>query len=110
MGWESISLEGHTTSGYEGGSLKCEVFGNFVRMKVGRGDRVRFWKDIWCGEVSLEAAFPSIFQLAGKKDGSVHKHYILNDDRIIWHLHLRRNLNDWEIGEAMTLNGSVKRP
>lgn len=46
-------------------------------MKVGREDQVQFWKDIWCGEVSLEVVFPSIFQLAGKKDGFVQHHYIL---------------------------------
>lgn len=53
-------------------------------MEVGRGDRVRFWKDVWVGEIPLETAFPSVFQLAGLKEGSVLQHYSINGDEISW--------------------------
>lgn len=51
----------------------------------------------------LEVAFPAIYQLASKKDGSVKQYYVITNDKVDWHLHLRMNLNDWEIGEAITL-------
>ena len=35
-------------------------FSKRVAFKVGDGRRVRFWKDRWCGEDSLEEAFPRL--------------------------------------------------
>ena len=32
------------------------------------GRRLRFWKDIWCGDEALCYSFPSIFSLAANKD------------------------------------------
>lgn len=55
------------------------------------------WQGVFGG------GFPSIFYLAGKRDDSVQQHYVLIDDKKSWHLHLKRNLIDWEIREAITL-------
>ena len=38
---------------------------------IGDGTRVKFWKDLWCGNQSLEYAFPNLFNLAVNKDGWV---------------------------------------
>ena len=40
---------------------------NNVSFSVGDDKRVRFWKDIWCGNMSLCEAFPSLFDLAVSK-------------------------------------------
>lgn len=93
MGWDSKAPQGAYGSGlWKGISKVYEAFQNNVGLKVGRGDLVYFWKDVWCCEVALETAFPSIYQLAGKKEGLVQQHYTQNDDMISWQLHLRRNL------------------
>ena len=39
------------------------------RFIIGDGTRVKFWKDLWCGNQSLEYAFPNLFYLAVNKDG-----------------------------------------
>ena len=35
---------------------------------LGDGRRLRFWKDIWCGEVILSNAFPNPFNMAAHKE------------------------------------------
>ncbi|KAL6343049.1 hypothetical protein AAG906_017861 [Vitis piasezkii] len=50
---------------------------------IGDGTRVKFWKDLWCGNQALEEAFPILFNLSG--------------------LRFNRHLNDWEVGEVESL-------
>ena len=37
-----------------------------VRWKLGRGDKVRFWEDVWIGDSSLKSSFQRIFSLSTK--------------------------------------------
>ena len=46
-------------------------FSKRVAFKVGDCRRVRFWKDRWCGEDSLEEVFPSLYSLASSRDAWV---------------------------------------
>ncbi|RVW87876.1 putative ribonuclease H protein [Vitis vinifera] len=46
-------------------------FSKRVAFKVGDGSKVRFWKDRWCGEDSLEEPFPSLYSLASSRDAWV---------------------------------------
>ncbi|RVW26802.1 hypothetical protein CK203_099735 [Vitis vinifera] len=39
-----------------------------VSFTVGDGRRVKFWKDIWCGNIPLCEAFPSLFAFAVSRD------------------------------------------
>ncbi|RVW28885.1 putative ribonuclease H protein [Vitis vinifera] len=39
-----------------------------VSFAVGDGRRVKFWKDIWCGNIPLCEAFPSLFAFAVSQD------------------------------------------
>ena len=45
--------------------LKGRVF------KVGDGKIVDFWKDRWCGAVTLEEKFPELFEICNNQFGSV---------------------------------------
>lgn len=38
---------------------------------MGIEDRVRFWRDRWCGDVPLECLFPLIFQVASDWEASM---------------------------------------
>ena len=38
---------------------------------VGDDTRVKFWKDLWCENQSLEDVFPNLFNLAVNKEGWV---------------------------------------
>ena len=37
-----------------------------MTFKVGKGTRIRFWKDPWCGDVELSRRFPQLFTAAAK--------------------------------------------
>ena len=50
-----------------------ENFRTHSRFIVGDGIRVKFWKDLWCENQSLEDAFPNLFNLTVNKEGWVAK-------------------------------------
>ncbi|WKA01914.1 hypothetical protein VitviT2T_020163 [Vitis vinifera] len=50
-----------------------ENFRSHSRFIIGDGTRVKFWKDLWCGNQSLEEAFPILFNLSVNKEGWVQK-------------------------------------
>lgn len=43
----------------------CWVFKNF-RFLVARVIQIRFWHDIWCSNVALKHAFPSLYSASDK--------------------------------------------
>jgi hypothetical protein len=48
-----------------------ESFSSFSRLVVGDGTRIRFWHDLWCGDMVLKYAFPILFGSARSKDASI---------------------------------------
>ncbi|RVX02972.1 Ras-related protein RGP1 [Vitis vinifera] len=40
---------------------------NNMTLKVGKGTKIRFWKDTWCGDVELARRFPQLFNVVPKK-------------------------------------------
>ena len=67
-----------------------------MRFKVGSGNRVKFWKDRWCGDVPLRDAFPDLFSIASSKDARVADSW----DGGSWNPRFIRQLNDWELEEV----------
>ena len=45
--------------------------GTRISFLVGNGQRVRFWRDRWCGDSPLCVSFPSLFALAVDKEAWV---------------------------------------
>ncbi|RVW18195.1 Transposon TX1 uncharacterized 149 kDa protein [Vitis vinifera] len=74
-----------------------------------KGDdtRVKFWKDLWCENQSLEEAFPTLFNLSINKDRWVAEAW--EEDRVggSWAPRFNRHLNDWEVGEVESLLGKL---
>ena len=68
-GW--ISREGYGAGFWK--EIRKEGFLMFqnVSFVVGDGRRVKFWKDIWCGNIPLCEAFPSLFAFAVSQDAWV---------------------------------------
>ena len=52
--WKEIRKEGSLLS-------------NNIVFSMGNGRKVRFWKDIWCGDEALCDSFPSLFDLVVSK-------------------------------------------
>ena len=56
----------------EGGSF--EIWG-----KIGRAscrERVKFWTNRWCGDLSLQLAFPVLYNFAANREASVESSLI----------------------------------
>jgi len=65
--------------------------------EVDNGKYVRFWEDVWNGDVPLKTAFPSLYDLSNNKSKVVRDVY----DGGNWHINFRRalgvqDLESWE--------------
>ncbi|RVX18902.1 putative ribonuclease H protein [Vitis vinifera] len=80
-----------------------EKFRSHSRFIIGDGTRVKFWKDLWCGNQSLEEAFPILFNLSVNKEGWVAEAWEEDEGGGSWGLRFNRHLNDWEMGEVESL-------
>ncbi|RVX01772.1 LINE-1 reverse transcriptase-like [Vitis vinifera] len=66
--------------------------------KVGKGNKVRFWIDPWCGNNVLSEAFPDLFSMAVQRSATVEDYWDQNLSQGGWSLRLLRDFNDWELG------------
>lgn len=57
-------------------------------------ERVFFWHDLWCSDEPLSRLFPSCYDIADCKWGSVEEHMIRSRFFCSWNSQSRRNLND----------------
>uniref|UniRef100_M1A801 Reverse transcriptase zinc-binding domain-containing protein n=1 Tax=Solanum tuberosum TaxID=4113 RepID=M1A801_SOLTU len=71
--------------------------------KVGNGEKVAFWKDIWCGQWPLNQNFPELYNLCQAQDATVAELWTGQG----WNLRLRRNLNDWEVNFIADFQNTV---
>ncbi|KAJ9675215.1 hypothetical protein PVL29_024243 [Vitis rotundifolia] len=74
---------------------------------VGDGTRVKFWKDLWCKNHSLEEAFPTLFNLSINKESWVAEAWEEDGVGGSWGPRFNRHLNDWEVGEVESLLGKL---
>ncbi|RVW96497.1 LINE-1 retrotransposable element ORF2 protein [Vitis vinifera] len=80
-----------------------ENFRSHSRFIIGDGTRVKFWKDLWRGNQSLEEACPMLFNLSVNKEGWVAEAWEEDEGGGSWGLRFNRHLNDWEVGEVESL-------
>ena len=77
-----------------------------IEFKVGKGTKVSFWTDHWCGNEELAQTFPQLFELAVQRNASVNEMWDSSLGQGGWNIRLSRNLNDWELdalGELLQL-------
>ncbi|KAL6328006.1 hypothetical protein AAG906_031350 [Vitis piasezkii] len=65
---------------------------------------VRFWKDIWCGNIPLCEAYPSLFDLAVSKDARVADCWDSMGEVGGWNPRFLRPFNDWEVEERLNVD------
>ena len=51
---------------------------------VGDGQRIKFWKDRWCGDIPLNVVFPSLFTCACAKEAWVGDAWSVEQGRVCW--------------------------
>lgn len=100
--WESNETRGRHGCGiWKSIISRRDEFWKFLRFKIWSGENIKFWMDIWVGESSFKDLFPQVFQLARDLQAMVANCY--NENRRIWDPGLRRDPNDWELGELLSL-------
>jgi hypothetical protein len=65
----------------------CEIFRGIATYKVGSGDTVMFWTDVW-NDMLMQNKFPRLFSYAKKKDISVAQFLTHNQLQEQFHLPL----------------------
>ncbi|RVW70045.1 hypothetical protein CK203_059033 [Vitis vinifera] len=83
----------------------CWCWDNF-QFKVGKGTKIKFWIDHWCGNAALSQIFPLLFALAVHRNATVNEVWDSSFGQGGWNLRFCRDFNDWEldlIGELLIL-------
>ena len=71
-------------------------FSKLLVYDVGDGTRVKFWKHVWCGDCTLQEAFPKLYCISRSKDSSVAEIMGWSARRFYWNVQFRRPPQDWE--------------
>ena len=71
-------------------------FSKLLLFDVGDGPRVKFWKHVWCGDRTLQKAFPELYCISRTKDSSVAEVMCWSGGRIHWDAKFCRPPPDWE--------------
>jgi len=67
-----------------------------VRWKLGRGDKVRFWEDVWIGDSSLKSLLHRLFSLSVNQEQKVEDVGEWEGTDWRWRLEWRRDRFEWE--------------
>ncbi|RVX17177.1 hypothetical protein CK203_003109 [Vitis vinifera] len=75
-----------------------------MAFKVGKGNKIRFWTDPWCGNYVLSQSFPNLFAMAAQRNAmaaqrnaTVEEMWDQNFGQGGWNLRFPRDFNDWEL-------------
>jgi hypothetical protein len=71
-------------------------FANMAVKKLGRGNKIKFWKEVWVGEQSLQQRFPRLFGVSLQQESLIHEMRERRNEEWRWELLWRRNFFVWE--------------
>ncbi|KAJ9691389.1 hypothetical protein PVL29_013542 [Vitis rotundifolia] len=74
-----------------------------IKFKVGKGTRVMFWTDQWCGNAVLSQNFPQLFTLAVHRNATVNEVWDSSLGQGGWNIRFSRDFNDWELDQIRDL-------
>uniref|UniRef100_A0A2N9G0Y7 Uncharacterized protein n=1 Tax=Fagus sylvatica TaxID=28930 RepID=A0A2N9G0Y7_FAGSY len=103
-GWISRKLKGlHGCGLWKGIMSDWDFFSQHMMLVAGRGDRILFWHDLWCGETPLKTLFPVLFSCSSNKTASIESLLCrqgVGEERV-WNLAFIRDFNDCELDELL---------
>ncbi|WMV47534.1 hypothetical protein MTR67_040919 [Solanum verrucosum] len=83
-----------------------------IKLRIGNGAKILFWKDVWVRHEALMQSFPDLFSFCSNPDITLAESWENG-----WDISFRRHFNDWEIDRVAQLlhainefNGFVARP
>ena len=79
------------------------LFRSRIRFQVGNGMKVSFWEDRWIAQRTLKQSFPDLNTLSYQQNATVADMWTGQG----WNLQLRRNLNDWEMGNIVAFHDTM---
>ena len=74
-----------------------DILSSRLAFQVGNGQRVRFWRDKWCGDEPLYVSFPSLFTLSLTKEAWVADVWNPEGEGGGWTPLFSRAFNNWEL-------------
>ena len=86
-----------------------EWFQGEVGWKVGSGDNVRFWEDVWVGNSNLKTVFPRLFSLSLNQGHKVEEVGGWEGSMWRWSLSWRRVRFEWETLMEAELGALISR-
>ena len=96
-GWTTrVSRDPHGVSLWKHIRRGWNLLSQHVRFEVGDSTHIRFWKDLWCGESTLQEVFPDLYRIARDKDALISAHLQVRNNQILWNLDFVRAAQDWE--------------
>lgn len=81
-------------------------FGSLATFKLGNGNNIFFWLDLWCSGHSFKESFPHLYRIATLPKGSISDHWDLEIRS--WNLLFQRPLKDEELAEFQQLLGYLE--
>lgn len=72
-----------------------------LKRKLGKGNRIKFWEDVWVGNLSLKESFPRLFGMTEDRGKLIEEVGAWQGDTWVWKLGWRRQFFNWE--EALVL-------
>ncbi|CAM8979776.1 unnamed protein product [Rhodiola kirilowii] len=80
----------------QGNSEVAEAFREGVKLKLGRGNDILFWDDVWAGAKALKCQYPKLYLLTEQSQAKVGEMGCWVDGVWHWQLTFRRTLYQWE--------------
>lgn len=67
-GWQVHEPTPQYSALWKGILTSKDMFFKQIRFRVGKGDKIFFWTDLWVGEVPLAVTFPELFRCASNQN------------------------------------------
>ena len=86
------------------------VFLDHAKLKLGNGERIRFWKDAWRESVSFKVKYPKLFRLSVLHNKPISDFLVNNiNPEPSWNLHFRKSVSEKELEELSNLLSTLER-
>ncbi|GKC67240.1 RNA-directed DNA polymerase, eukaryota, reverse transcriptase zinc-binding domain protein, partial [Tanacetum coccineum] len=73
-----------------------------IKRKIGNGTNTSFWKEIWCGDGTLEATFPRLAALASNRNALVSDYWSTHGWNISWRRDIRGGVEQTQYDHLMS--------
>jgi hypothetical protein len=93
-GWCSIDLPGaHGVGLWK--NIRVGGGCSHTRFELGNESKIKFWDDVWCGEMTLKEAFSDLYDIILVKSVAVNLDF--SSRSIWWNVSFIRAAHDWEV-------------